>query len=130
MLGTSLDMSTAYHPQTYGQTEVTNQALGNMLRSLVGENIKSWESKLAQAEFAHNHVNNRSLGFCPFEVVYGLIPHGPLALTTLPDQTRQLGTAFDFVTSLRDIHSKAVVNFWRSIQQNTRRLWTNIGVRF
>lgn len=77
LLRTSLDMSTSYHPQTDGQTEVTNCALGNMLRSLVGENVKSWESKLPQAEFAHHHANNRSFGFYPFQVVYGIIPRGP-----------------------------------------------------
>ncbi|KAL1213678.1 hypothetical protein V5N11_012633 [Cardamine amara subsp. amara] len=69
MLGTSLNMSSAYHPQTDGQTEVTNRALGNMLRSLVGDNIKSWESKLPRAEFAHNHANNEASGFSPFHVV-------------------------------------------------------------
>lgn len=68
LLGTSLDMSMAYHPQTDGQTEVTNRSLGNLLRCLVGDNIKSWDTKLCQAEFAHNHALNRSLGFCPFRV--------------------------------------------------------------
>lgn len=103
LLNTSLDMSTAYHPQT----EVTNRALGNMLRSVVDDNIKSWESKLAQVEFAHNHAKNRSLGFCPFQVVYGLIPRGPLDLSSLPDQSRMHGTAADFVQALQDIHSVA-----------------------
>lgn len=73
MLGTSLDMSMAYHPQSDGQTEVVNRSLGNMLRSLVGENIKSWETRLCQAEFAHNHASNRSSGFSPFKVVYGQV---------------------------------------------------------
>ncbi|CAA7029555.1 unnamed protein product [Microthlaspi erraticum] len=110
LLGTILDMSTTYHPQTDGQTEITNRALGNMLRSLVGDNIKSWESKLPQAEFAHNHANNRSLGFCPFQVVYGVIPREPLDLSMLPDKTRMYGSAVDFVNSVQEIHTKAIDN--------------------
>ena len=107
LLGTSLDMSSAYHLQTDGQTEVTNRSLGNLLRCLVGDNIKSWDSKLGQAEFAHNHAFNRSLGFCPFQVVYGLIPRAPLDLSTLPDRTRTHGEAIDFVTELHDVHRLA-----------------------
>lgn len=84
-LNTSLDMSTAYHPQSDGQTEVVNRSLGNMLRALVGENIRAWESHLCQAEFAHNHAVNWSSGFSPFHVVYSVIPQCPLDLAPLPD---------------------------------------------
>lgn len=55
---TELHFSSAYHPQTDGQTEVVNRSLGNLLRCLVGENIKSWDTKLPQAEFAHNSAVN------------------------------------------------------------------------
>uniref|UniRef100_A0A2N9HUX4 Reverse transcriptase n=1 Tax=Fagus sylvatica TaxID=28930 RepID=A0A2N9HUX4_FAGSY len=58
-LGTSLDYSTTFHPQTDGQTEVTNRSLGNMLRALVGDNPKGWESILPLAEFAFNCSLNR-----------------------------------------------------------------------
>lgn len=100
-------MSSAYHPQTDGQTEVTNRALGNLLRCLVGDNLKSWDAKLCQAEFAHNHSFNRSLGFCPFRVVYGLVPRCPLDLTTLSDQTRLHGQAVDFVEEIQLVHKQA-----------------------
>lgn len=43
LLRTSLDMSSAYHPQSDGQTEVRNRSSGDMLRCLVGTNIKSWD---------------------------------------------------------------------------------------
>ena len=114
LLGTSLDMSTAYHPQTDGQTEVTNRALGDLLRCLVGDNIKSWDTMLCQAEFAHNHALNRSLGFCPFQVVYGSIPRCPLDLATVPDKTRHHGEAVDFVTDLQKLHRQAQSNLEQS----------------
>ena len=49
MMGTKLKFSTAYHPQTDGQTEVVNRSLGNLLRYLIGENGKTWESILPVA---------------------------------------------------------------------------------
>ena len=107
LLGTSLDMSTSYHPQTDGQTEVTNRSLGNLLRCLVDDNLKSWDSKLGQAEFAHNRAMNRSVGFCPFQVVYGILPRGPLDLTTLPVKTRLHGEAVNFVSKIHDVHELA-----------------------
>ena len=114
LLGTSLNMSTAYHPQTDGQTEVTNRSLGNLLRCLVGDNIKSWDGKLCQAEFAHNHALNHSLGFSPFRVVYGLVPRGPLDLTTLPDKTRHHGGAVEFFDDLQVVHLQAHANLEKS----------------
>ncbi|XP_031396103.1 uncharacterized protein LOC116207332 [Punica granatum] len=74
MVDTQLQFSSAYYPQTDRQTEVVNQSLGNLLRSLVGEHVKSWDLKLCQAELAHNHTVNRSMGFSPFQVVYAAVP--------------------------------------------------------
>ena len=103
-------MSSAYHPQSDGQAEVTNRSLGNLLRCLVGDSIKSWDAKLPQAEFAHNHSFNQSLGYCPFQVVYGVIPRGPIALSNLPDHTHFHGEATTFVDAMADIHHQAVAN--------------------
>ncbi|KAJ9555929.1 hypothetical protein OSB04_010543 [Centaurea solstitialis] len=69
MVNTKLNFSSAYHPQTDGQTEVVNRSLGNLLRCLVGDHVKAWDQKLCQAEFAHNHAVNRSTGFSPFQKV-------------------------------------------------------------
>lgn len=69
--------------------------------------MKSWDTKLCQAEFAHNHALNRSLGFSPFRVVYGLVPPCPLDLLTLPDKTRHHGEAADFINDLQGIHQQA-----------------------
>ncbi|KAH7568724.1 hypothetical protein JRO89_XS06G0037300 [Xanthoceras sorbifolium] len=67
MVNTQLNFSSAYHPQTDGQTEVVNRSLGNLLRCLVGDNACAWDQKISQAEFAHNHAVNRSTGFSPFQ---------------------------------------------------------------
>lgn len=112
-----LNMSSAYHLQTDGQTEVVNRSLGNLLRCLVGDNIKSWDTKLGQAEFAHNHATNHSTGFSPFCVVYGLVPRGPLDLATAPDKTRNHGEAIDFITHLQDAHRLAQFHFETSTKK-------------
>nr|GEY07105.1 hypothetical protein [Tanacetum cinerariifolium] len=91
----ALNFSSAYHPQTDGQTEVVNRSLGNLLRSLVGDHPKAWDHKLPQAEFAHNHAVNRSTGFSPFHVVYGLSPRGPLDLLALPSKDGANDVALD-----------------------------------
>ena len=53
-----------------GQTEVVNRSLGNLLRYFAGDHMKSWDQKLCQAKFAHNHDVNRSTSFTPFQVIY------------------------------------------------------------
>ena len=72
-LGTTLQFSSSYHPQTDGQIEVVNQRLGNLLRSFVGKNIRQWDLLLAQAEFAYNQSPSQTTGHSPFEAVYVLI---------------------------------------------------------
>jgi hypothetical protein len=75
-LGTNLLFSSAYHPQTDGQTEVVNKSLGDLLRSLVTEHHSSWDNILPQEEFAYNDSVNRSTGKSPFQIVYGIQPRG------------------------------------------------------
>jgi hypothetical protein len=79
-LGTDLSFSSAYHPQTDGQTEVTNRSLGNILRSLVSGHPTQWDLALPQAEFAYNDSPNRSTGLSPFKIVYGTNPRGVMEL--------------------------------------------------
>lgn len=103
-MGTTLNFSTAYHPQTDGQTEVVNRSLGNMLRALVGDKPKQWDKVLSYAEFAFNRTPNRSTGFSPFEVVYGRIPNGVLELTPLPSFGKKNQNADDLVAEFGMIH--------------------------
>jgi hypothetical protein len=66
-----LDFSSAYHPQTDGQTERVNQVLEDMLRACVLTYGKNWEDILAFAEFSYNNGYHTSLKKAPFEVLYG-----------------------------------------------------------
>ncbi|MGV7994890.1 hypothetical protein PJP12_29930, partial [Mycobacterium kansasii] len=70
-MGIRLQFSTGYHPKTDGQTEVVNHTLGNLLRCLVGEHVKTWDLILPTAELAYNGSVNRSTGLSPFEIVSG-----------------------------------------------------------
>ncbi|GJU92914.1 reverse transcriptase domain-containing protein [Tanacetum coccineum] len=70
-LGTRLDMSTAYHPQTDGQSERTIQTLEDMLRACVIDFGGSWDVHLPLAEFSYNNSYHSSIKCAPFEALYG-----------------------------------------------------------
>jgi transposase InsO family protein len=70
-LGTKLLHSSAYHPQTSGQTERVNQILEDMLRACVLEFPQKWEECLSLAEFSYNNSYQESIKMAPFEALYG-----------------------------------------------------------
>ncbi|GJU66958.1 putative reverse transcriptase domain-containing protein [Tanacetum coccineum] len=70
-LGTQLDMSTAYHPQTDGQSERTIQTLEDMLRACVIDFGKGWDRHLPLVEFSYNNSYHMSIKVAPFEALYG-----------------------------------------------------------
>ncbi|KAA0057975.1 DNA/RNA polymerases superfamily protein [Cucumis melo var. makuwa] len=81
---TSLKFSTTSHPQTDGQTEVTNRTFSNLIRCIGGHKPKQWDLVLAQAEFAFNHMKNRTTRKLPFEIVYTKLPRLTVDLTNIP----------------------------------------------
>jgi len=70
-LGTKLRLSSAYHPQTDGQTEMTIQSLEDLLRACVLEQGVSWFKCLPLIEFTYNNIFHSSIGMAPFEALYG-----------------------------------------------------------
>lgn len=72
--GTTLHMSSAYHPQTDGQTEAVNKCLEMYLRCFVYDNPKRWGQYLGWAEFWYNSAMHTSTGMTPFRAVYGRGP--------------------------------------------------------
>jgi len=65
-MGTHLKFSTTFHPQTDGQTEVTNQTLGSLLRALVKKSVKGWDELLPHAEFSFNRAPCKTTRLSPF----------------------------------------------------------------
>ncbi|GMG17590.1 unnamed protein product [Phytophthora fragariaefolia] len=78
-LGTRLDMSTADHPQTDGQTERVNRAVEDVLRSICAEPPKRWGAMLPLVEFALNNAVHASTCYTPFYVNDLLRPRAPLS---------------------------------------------------
>ncbi|GJU72183.1 putative reverse transcriptase domain-containing protein [Tanacetum coccineum] len=77
-LGTCLDMSTAYHPQTDGQSERTIQTLEDMLRACVLDFGGSWDVHLPLVEFSYNNSYHSSVRCAPFEALYGRKCRSPI----------------------------------------------------
>ncbi|GKA19146.1 putative reverse transcriptase domain-containing protein [Tanacetum coccineum] len=80
-LGTSLDMSTAYHPQTDGQSERTIQTLEDMLRACAIDFGKGWVNHLPLVEFSYNNSYHASIKAAPFEALYGRKCRSPVCWT-------------------------------------------------
>jgi transposase InsO family protein len=70
-MDTKLNFSSAYHPQTDGQTERTNQILEDMFRACALKYGKSWDKCLPYAEFSYNNSYQASIEMAPYEALYG-----------------------------------------------------------
>ncbi|GKB75265.1 reverse transcriptase domain-containing protein, partial [Tanacetum coccineum] len=77
-LGTNLDMSTAYHPQTDRQNKRTIQTLEGMLRACAIYFGKGWVNHLPLVEFSYNNSYYASIKAAPFEALYGRKCHSPV----------------------------------------------------
>ncbi|KAM0037110.1 putative nucleotidyltransferase, Ribonuclease H [Helianthus debilis subsp. tardiflorus] len=84
--GSQLNLSTAFHPQTDGQSERTIQTLEDMLRACVMDLGGSWDNHLPLVEFSYNNSYHTSIGAAPFEALYGRKCRSPLCWADAGDR--------------------------------------------
>jgi len=123
-LGSKLNLSTAYHAATDGQSERTIRTLEDLLRACALEFHENWESSLPLVEFSYNNSYHSSIKMAPFEALYGRKCRSPLCwndktenLVLGPDLLRE---TFDQVTIIRD-RMKAAQDRQKSYADQRRR---------
>lgn len=108
MLGTKLKLSTAYHPETDGATERSNQTVETMLWAYVSNQPEQWGRFLHLVEFAFNNSTNAATKVSPFFMNAGMHPRFMLKAIILVHA--QVPTAAEFVKKRYDIQQQARQN--------------------
>ena len=85
----------------FGQTEVVNRSLGNILRSLVYKNPKQWDLALSEVEFSYNDTLNRSTRMRPFQIFFGMHPRGVYELRYLGKQETRSARVEEFAEMIQ-----------------------------
>jgi transposase InsO family protein len=116
LLGTKINLSTAFHPQTDGQTERTNQTLEQYLRCTVDYQQDNWSKLLYTAEFAYNNSLHASTGQTPFFSNYG---YHPRMNASLPLQST-IPAAEDITNQLQDVQ-KVLKRTLEEAQKNSKK---------
>lgn len=100
----NLHMTTAYHPQSDGQTERVNQCVQMYLRCAVQDSPKTWKSWLSLAELWYNSSFHTALGCSPFKALYGYEPNVG-AVPSVPSDT---STSVTETIENRELHLQAL----------------------
>lgn len=97
-LGTDVHMSTAFHPETDGQTERTIRTIEDMIRLCALDWSADWEENLPLIEFSYNNSYHSSIGMSPFEAMYGRPCRTPFCWTEVGERTRFNNSLIDETT--------------------------------
>jgi len=119
-LGTTLTMSTAYHPQTDGQTERSNRTLEELLRSRINFQQTDWDEHLAAAELAVNNSVQASTGFTPFYLNYGQQVSLPLDRAIADLRPSSNPEAMDRIRRLKSDLDRARTHIERAQQRQAK----------
>ncbi|CAI7903676.1 unnamed protein product [Closterium sp. NIES-54] len=117
LMGTRLAMSSAYHPQTDGQTEHLNQIVEQLLRATCKDDINKWDLHLPVLEFAYNNAKHAATGETPFFLCYGRHPLTPQQ----PTVPATVQPAHDFVTTMQQLWNRTHKRL-QDIQSSQKRL--------
>ena len=79
-MGSKLTMSSAYHPQTDGQSERTIQSLEDLLRTCILDHLGAWDEVLPLIEFTYNNNFHANIGMTPYETLYDRRCRTPLLI--------------------------------------------------
>ncbi|KAL5777367.1 hypothetical protein ACOSP7_010293 [Xanthoceras sorbifolium] len=129
--GTKLNMSSSYHPQTDGQTEVLNRTLEQYLRCFTSDNPKKWIDWLSWAEYSYNTSVHSVTKVSPFEAVYGVPP--PTMLSYVPGTTKvqavddYLRTRTEILQDLRQNLTVVRDRMKSRANQNRREVTFDVG---
>ena len=77
-LGSKINLSTTFHPQTDGQVECTIQTLKDMLRACIIDFNRNWDTNLPLMEFSYNNSYHSSKSMSPYEALYGRRCRSPI----------------------------------------------------
>ncbi|GJW70589.1 putative reverse transcriptase domain-containing protein [Tanacetum coccineum] len=116
-LGTRLDMSMAYHPETDGQSERTIQTLEDMLRACVLDFGKNWDRHLPLVEFSYNNSYHTSIKAAPFEALYGRKCRSPVCWAEVGD-AQLTGPAIIHETTEKIVQIKSRIQAARDRQKS------------
>jgi len=99
---------------------LVNQTISQLLRYVVGKNLKAWEECLLHAEFFYNRIVN-STTYSPFEIVYGSSPLSPLNLLPLPNTFAMMNKDEFYKTNfVKSLHEKRKAQIEKKIEQYGR----------
>jgi hypothetical protein len=119
--------STAYHPQTDGQTEKVNKCLEDYLRAYTSREQNDWPELLSMAEFAYNNSHHESLETTPFLLNYGVHPHTPLDYAQKVAGEGKVPAAEDFVKRMEQAVALAKVCLQRA--QDRQKAYADLNRR-
>jgi hypothetical protein len=122
VLGIKLKLSSAYHPQTDGQTERTNQTLEQYLRCFINYQQDNWVDLLPLAEFSYNNASSSSSNISPFFANYGYHPRADFLGITKP--TSNLPSAISHIDKIQEA-SQFLTMTLQQAQENSKKFADN-----
>ena len=125
MMDTKLKRSTAFHPQTNGQTEVVKRIVFHFLRGYCNKHPKLWDEQIQYVQHAYNRVVHSSTQSSPFETCFGYFPKTPLDL----NYAREVGSstskdedkALRFIQRVQQVHQEVQEQLEKSQAQYKAR---------